>query len=199
LLVMGMLIAAAALLLLARLPVDGSYANDIPPTFIILPIGMAFAFVSMTNAAASGAAPRDSGLASALLNTSQQVGGAVGLALLATIAASRTASVLADSSHPSLNHALVQGFDLAFLVAASIAAAGAVVAFLTISSSIGRVEPVRRTVPEASSPTQGAPSSPGATVRPVSGLAVCAQCSPIARHQFVAEEELLEVNKDGRP
>jgi predicted MFS family arabinose efflux permease len=187
LLAIGMLIAAAAFLLLARLPDQGSYANDILPTFIILPIGMAFAFVSMTNGAASGVDPRDSGLASALLNTSQQVGGAVGLGLLATIAASRTNSVLAVSSPPSLNHALVQGFDLAFLVAAGIAAAGAVVAFLTISSSIGRVEPVRGAVPEVSRPTQGVPSSPEATVRPASGLSVCAQCSPIARHQVVAE------------
>ena len=121
------------------------------------------------------------------------------MGLLATIAAARTNSVLAVSSLSPLNHALVQGFDLAFLVAAGIAAAGAVVAFLTISSSIGRVEPVRRTVPEVPSPTQGATSSPEATVRPVSGLAVCAQCSPIARHQFVAAEELLEVNKDCRP
>jgi EmrB/QacA subfamily drug resistance transporter len=187
LLAIGMLIVAAALLLLARLPDQGSYANDILPTFIILPIGMAFAFVSMTNGAVSGVDPRDSGLASALLNTSQQVGGAVGLGLLATIAASRTNSVLAVSSQPSLNHALVQGFDLAFLVAAGIAAAGAVVAFLTISSSIGRVEPVRGAVPEVSRPTQGAPSSPEATVGLASGLSVCAQCSPIARHQVVAE------------
>jgi EmrB/QacA subfamily drug resistance transporter len=188
LLSMGMLIAAAALLLLARLPDHGTYASDILPTFAILPIGLGLAFVSMTNAAVSGVDPRDSGLASALLNTSQQVGGAVGLGLLATIAASRTNSVLGSGSRPSLNHALVQGFDLAFLVAASIAAAGAVVAFLTISSSVGRVEPVGKTTSEVPSPTQGAPLSPEVAVRPASGLAACAQCSAITRHQFVTEE-----------
>src|SRR5579872_284206 len=93
LLSIGMLIAGIGLLLLARLPAHGSYAHDVLPTFIILPIGLAFAFVSITNAAVAGVDPRNSGLASALLNTSQQVGGAVGLGLLATIAASRTSSV----------------------------------------------------------------------------------------------------------
>lgn len=188
LLAMGMLIVAAALLLLARLPDHGSYARDILPTFIILPIGMAFSFVSITNAAVSGVDPRNSGLASALLNTSQQVGGAVGLGLLATIAASRTNSVLASSSRPTLDHALVQGFDLAFLVAAGFAAAGAVVAFLTVSSTVGRVERSPRPAPPVPPPSREPLPITEAATRPVSGLAACADCSPIARHQFVTEE-----------
>jgi EmrB/QacA subfamily drug resistance transporter len=187
LLAMGMLIAAAAFLLLARLPDHGSYANDILPTFIILPIGMAFAFVSITNAAASGVAPRDSGLASALLNTSQQVGGAVGLGLLATIAASRTNSVLAISSVSPLDHALVQGFDLAFLVAAGIATVGAVVAFMTISPTIGRVEQSPRSAPRVSPPSREPLRLTEGATRPVSGLTACADCSPIARHSVVTE------------
>jgi EmrB/QacA subfamily drug resistance transporter len=188
LLVMGMLIAAAGLLLLTRLPDHGSYATDILPTFIILPIGLAFAFVSITNAAVSGVERRDSGLASALLNTSQQVGGAVGLGLLATIAASHTNSVLASGSHATLDHALVQGFDLAFLVAAGFAAAGAVVAFLTISPAVGRVEQSPRPAPQVPRLSREPLPVMESATRPVSGLAACADCSPIARHQFVAED-----------
>jgi EmrB/QacA subfamily drug resistance transporter len=147
LLTIGMLVLAADFLLLARLPDHGSYAVDILPAFIVLPIGMGLAFLSVTNAAVAGVAPQDAGLASALLNTAQQTGGAVGLGLLATIAASRTNSVLAGSPHAGPAHALVQGFHAAFLVAAGIAAAAALVALLTIPSTIGRVARGSRPVP----------------------------------------------------
>jgi MFS family permease len=187
LLSVGMLMAAVGLLLLARLPAHGSYVNDILPTFIILPIGLAFAFVSITNAAVAGVDPRESGLASAVLNTSQQVGGAVGLGLLATIAGSRTSGVVASGSHTTLDYALVQGFDLAFLVAAGFAAAGAVVAFLTISSAVGRVEQTPRPAPRVSGPSREPLPFTETGTRPVSGLAACADCSPIARHSVVTE------------
>jgi EmrB/QacA subfamily drug resistance transporter len=187
LLVIGMLIAAAALLLLARLPDHGNYATDILPTFLVLPLGLALAFVSVTNAAVAGVEQKDSGLASALLNTSQQTGGAVGLGLLATIAASRTNSVLASGPHPTLDHALVQGFDYAFLVAAGIAAVAAVVALLTIPSTIGRVDRTARTTPPGSRPAREALPFTDGIARPVSGLAACAQCSAIGRHPVVTE------------
>jgi EmrB/QacA subfamily drug resistance transporter len=187
LLTIGMLITAAAFLLLARLPAHGSYVADILPAFIVLPLGTALAFVSVTNAAVAGVAPQDSGLASALLNTSQQTGGAVGLGLLVTIAASRTNSVLAGSRHVSLDYALVQGFHLAFLVAAGIAAAAALVALLAIASAIGRVAQVRRPAPAAPRPAAEALPVTAGTARPVSALAACAQCSPVARHPVVAE------------
>jgi predicted MFS family arabinose efflux permease len=140
LLAVGMLVAAGAFLLLAQLPDHGAYAANILPAFIVLPLGAGLAFLSVTNAAVAGVEQRDAGLASALLNTSQQVGGAVGLGLLSTIAASRTTSVLGTDPQAGLAHALVSGFHVAFLVAGAIAAAGAVLALLTIPSGIGRSE-----------------------------------------------------------
>jgi hypothetical protein len=177
----GMLVTAVAFLLLARLPDHGSYAVDILPAFIVLPLGAGLAFLSVTNAAVAGVAPQDAGLASALLNTCQQTGGAVGLGLLATIAASRTNSVLAGSPHAIPAHALVQGFHLAFLVAAGIAAAGAIVAVLTVPTSIGRVPRV-----PVSHPLQ-AQAVTAQTATPSSALAACAACSPVTRHALVPE------------
>ena len=175
----GMLVTAVAFLLLARLPDQGSYAVDILPAFIVLPLGAGLGFLSVTNAAVAGVEPQDSGLASALLNTCQQTGGAVGLGLLATIAASRTNSVLAGSPHAIPAHALVQGFHLAFLVAAGIAAAGAIVAVLTVPTSIGRVPRV-----PVSHPLQ-AQAATAQTATPSSALAACAACSPVTRHALV--------------
>jgi MFS family permease len=186
LLAVGMLITAVAFLLLARLPDQGSYAVDILPAFIVLPLGAGLAFLSVTNAAVAGVDPRDAGLASALLNTSQQTGGAVGLGLLATIAASRANSVLAGNPQAGLAHALVQGFHLAFLVAAGVAVAAAIVALLTISRTIGRVAQAQRPV----LPEPRAPEAIPVMVRPArpaSALAACALCSPVARHAVLAE------------
>jgi EmrB/QacA subfamily drug resistance transporter len=140
LLAIGMLVAAAAFLLLARVPVHGSYALDILPAFIVFPLGAGIAFLSVTNAAVAGVEAKDAGLASALLNTSQQVGGALGLAILSTIATARTNSVLAAHPRAGFAHALVEGFHQAFVVAACFAAAGAVLALLTIARRVGRAD-----------------------------------------------------------
>jgi EmrB/QacA subfamily drug resistance transporter len=137
-LAIGMLMAAVAFLLLAQLPVHGSYWRDILPAFIILPLGAGMAFLSVTNAAVAGVKEQEAGLASALLNTSQQVGGALGLAILSTIAAARTTSVLAAHPQAGLAPALVEGFQRAFVVGAGFAAAGAVLALLTIGREVGR-------------------------------------------------------------
>jgi luciferase-like monooxygenase len=118
--------------------VHGSYAQDILPAFIVLPLGAGMAFLSVTNAAVAGVKEQEAGLASALLNTSQQVGGALGLAILSTIAAARTTSVLAAHPQAGLAPALVEGFQRAFVVGAGFAAAGAVLALLTISRQVGR-------------------------------------------------------------
>ena len=138
LLAAGMLVAGAAFLLLARLPYHGSYAVDILPAFIVLPLGAGVAFLAVTNAAVAGVEAQDAGLASALLNTSQQVGGALGLAILSTIATARTNSVLAADPRMGLAPALVEGFHRAFVVGACFAAAGAVLALLTIARGVGR-------------------------------------------------------------
>jgi EmrB/QacA subfamily drug resistance transporter len=142
LLIAGLLVMSAGLILLARLPDHGSYTTDILPAFIVTALGAGMVFLPMTNAAVSGAGADDAGLASALLNTSQQVGGAVGLALLSTIATSRTNSVLAANPHSGLAHALVAGFERGFAVGAAFAVAAAVLALLTISRDVGKADPV---------------------------------------------------------
>lgn len=149
-LVIGMLMTATAFLLLSRLPDHGSYVADILPAFIILPLGAGMAFLSVTNAAVAGVEQREAGLASALLNTSQQVGGALGLAILSTIATTQTTNVLAGDPRAGLGHALVAGFHQAFLAGVFFAVAGAVVAFVTISRNIGRADQVVDVPAEAS-------------------------------------------------
>jgi EmrB/QacA subfamily drug resistance transporter len=142
LLMAGLVVMSAGLMLLTRLPDQGSYLTDILPAFIVTSLGAGMVFLPMTNAAVSGADADDAGLASALLNTSQQVGGAVGLALLSTIATSLTTSVLASTPHAGLPHALVAGFTRGFGVAAGFALAAAIVTMLTISRDVGRVDAV---------------------------------------------------------
>jgi EmrB/QacA subfamily drug resistance transporter len=142
LLMAGLLILSMGLFLLSRLPDQGNYLTDILPAFLVTALGTGLVFLPMTNAAVSGADAGDAGLASALLNTSQQVGGAVGLALLSTIATSRTTSVLASDPRVGLPHALVAGFTQGIAVGAAFAAAAAIVALLTISRDVGRTDPV---------------------------------------------------------
>jgi EmrB/QacA subfamily drug resistance transporter len=197
LLVIGMLITAAAFLLLAQVPDQGSYAHDILPAFIVLPLGAGLALFSVTNAAVAGVKPHDAGLASALVNTSQLTGGAVGLGLLASIAASRTSSVLASNPHVGLAHALVQGFHSAFLVAAGIAAAGAIVALLTIPAAIGRVTQSRRSAPRTSQRAEQVTSGADGASRPVGGLAACALCDPVSRHPVVSVSDEHAEQIDG--
>ena len=139
-LAIGMLITGVSFLLLVRVPDHGSYALDILPAFIVLPIGAGMAFLSVTNAAVAGVEAEDAGLASALLNTSQQLGGALGLAILSTIATSRTNSVLAANPRVGLPHALVEGFHSAFIVGVGFAVAGALLAALTIARGVGRAD-----------------------------------------------------------
>jgi hypothetical protein len=99
--------------------------------------GFGFAFVSVTIAAVAGTKPHEAGLASGLINTSQQIGGALGLAILATIANSHTQSLLHSGVH-NASVALTKGFDQAFLVGAGFALAGAILASVMISSRDSR-------------------------------------------------------------
>ena len=114
----------------------------------------------------------------------------MGLGLLATIATSRTNSVLAGGTPVSLDHALVQGFHLAFLVAAGVAVAGAIVALLTIAPAVGRTVPVPEPVPPAMRPA-GARRVVMRATAPDNVLAACASCSPVARHGLVPEAETV--------
>jgi EmrB/QacA subfamily drug resistance transporter len=126
----GMGILAAGMLLFTQVSVGGSYAADLLPGFLIIAFGMALCFVPISIAALAGVKQAEAGLASGLINTSQQVGGAVGIALLSTIAISRTEDkVAAGTAAPQ---ALTSGFQLAFWVGAAIAAVGVLAALVLI-------------------------------------------------------------------
>ena len=121
----GLLLAAAGLLLFVRAPVDGSFVVDVLPSMILLGFGAGIAFNPVLLAAMSDVEPSESGLASGLVNTSFMMGGALGLAVLASVAASRTHSLrVAGSGELS---ALTGGYHLAFLVGAAFAATAAVI------------------------------------------------------------------------
>ena len=133
-LIAGLLLVAGGLLWFSQAPGNGgSFAADVLGPSLLAALGFGFAFVSVTIAAVTGTRPHEAGLASGLINTSQQIGGALGLAILATIANSRTQSLLHSGVHSSAV-ALTKGFDQAFLVGAGFAVAGAILAVVLISS-----------------------------------------------------------------
>jgi EmrB/QacA subfamily drug resistance transporter len=132
----GMLLAAAGLLLLTQLPVDGSYVANVLPSIALSSLGMGAVFMPLTLIATTGLENDDQGLASGLFNTSQQVGGALGLAVLSTIATSKTS---AAGGAPL--HALVVGFHWAFAAGAVVMlAALAVMVALLRSRHVARIE-----------------------------------------------------------
>ena len=148
-LVPAMVFVVVALLLLARTPIDATYAIDLMPAMILFGLGAGLGFPSLMTLAMSGATASDSGLASGLVNTSVQVGGAVGLAVLATFATERTDALLAEGE--SAASALNAGYHLAYLIAA-----GLVLVAIAIAVSVLRVR-----LPEAAEgPVPAAPSEP---------------------------------------
>ncbi len=137
-LIAGLLLIAGGLLWFSQVPATGgSFAADILGPSLLAAVGLGLAFVPVTIAAVTGTAPQEAGLASGLINTSQQVGGALGLAILATVANSRTQSLFHAGVHSSAV-ALTKGFDRAFLVGAGFAVAGALLAAVLISSRDSR-------------------------------------------------------------
>ncbi len=131
-LTVGMVVSALALVLYARLPVHGHYFWDLFPPFILSGLGLALAFVPMSIGALTGVTQAEAGVASGLINTSQQVGGAIGVAVATTIATTFTSHWV--SAHPGTGPlaggALTHGFEITFYVLAGIAVVGAVVAAL---------------------------------------------------------------------
>jgi EmrB/QacA subfamily drug resistance transporter len=126
----GVVIAAAGLAWLVRLPVHGSYVTDLLVGLVPMSIGMGFVFVPITLLGTGGVSDDDAGLASGLFNTAQQVGGSLGLAILSTLAASKTTSLLhSGHSQPS---AAVGGYHVAFLAAAIMLAAGALILAMSL-------------------------------------------------------------------
>jgi hypothetical protein len=127
--VTGALITAAGLYMLSRIPVDGSYLGDLLPGLLVVAFGIGGVFVGTTTAANAGVPPTLAGLAAALVNSSQQIGGALGLAIFSAIATSRTNDLLA-AGRP-LPDAMTQGFHRALLAAAAVLLVAAVVALRT--------------------------------------------------------------------
>jgi EmrB/QacA subfamily drug resistance transporter len=124
-LVPGLALIAIGLAAFSRVPVDGDYVTDLLPVMIPLGLGAGLFFPALTTLAMSGVKPHESGLASGLVNTSWQVGGAIGLAVLATLAAGRTDDLRADGD--STASALVGGYHYAFIVAAALVVVALVV------------------------------------------------------------------------
>ncbi len=146
-LIAGLVLIATGLALFARVPVDGNYFTDVLPSTILLGSGVGVCFPSLMTLAMSGATRADAGLASGLVNTTAQVGAAIGLAVLATIAASKTDGLLA-AGH-SRPEALTGGYEIAFWVAA-----GLVVVALALAAIV--LEPARQ--PEGDEDPDGLPA-----------------------------------------
>jgi EmrB/QacA subfamily drug resistance transporter len=129
-LVCGLLVAAAGFALFTRLQAHGDYAGRVLPAMVVMGIGLGMSFVPITIAATTGVAAEDSGLASGLLNTTQQVGGSLGLAILSAVSTSRITSALRGGS--TQGTALTHGFTGAFTVSAILCAAAAVLALVVL-------------------------------------------------------------------
>jgi EmrB/QacA subfamily drug resistance transporter len=129
-LIAGLVLIVPGLALLTRAPLDSGYVVDLLPAMLLFGIGAGLVFPALTTLAMSGATPSDAGLASGLLNTTLQVGGAVGLSVLATLATSRTDNLLADGDGRA--SALTSGYHLAFGVAAGIVVVAILVALAVL-------------------------------------------------------------------
>jgi len=126
----GPLFVAGGLFWLSRINDQTTYVGGLLGPMLLIAVGMGNIFVPLTLMAVSGATPAESGLASALLNVGQQIGGSIGIALLGTVAATTTRNQLAgiQPTHAAVNHALAAGYGSGFLLAAAIALLGFVIA-----------------------------------------------------------------------
>ncbi len=129
-LIAGLLVAGVGLLLFIRAPVDGSYWTDVMPVMVLTGTGAGLCFPALMTLAMSGATPEDAGLASGLVNTTVQVGGAIGLAVIATLASGRTDALLADGE--SRLAALNGGYHLAYTVGAALLIVAVIVAVVVV-------------------------------------------------------------------
>jgi EmrB/QacA subfamily drug resistance transporter len=147
----AMIFIVAGLLWLARAPTDANYVFDLLPSMILIGLGAGLGFPSLMTLAMSGATESDSGLASGLVNTSVQVGGAIGLAILATFATERTEGLVADGQPTA--EALNSGYHLAYLIGAGLVLVAIAIAFSALRARIPELapepvpEPVVETVP----------------------------------------------------
>jgi len=130
-LVVGMTALTAGLVYFTQVSVGGSYLGDLLPGFLLISVGIGFSFVPISIAALAGVKDSEAGLASGLFNTSQQIGGALGIAALSSIATSTTSNEV--SSGTVLNLALTDGFREAFIGGAAVALVGILVALFVVS------------------------------------------------------------------
>ncbi|HEV7495573.1 MFS transporter [Baekduia sp.] len=155
-LVGGLLISTVGFVLFTRLQAHGDYAGRVLPAMVVMGIGLGMSFVPVTIAATTGVAAEDSGLASGLLNTVQQVGGSLGLAVLSAVSTSRATSALDAGSTPAI--ALTHGFTAAFTVSAILCAAAAVAAMVLLPGRRRDLENIHaETVAMSSARAPGAP------------------------------------------
>jgi len=143
----GLALILAGLLYFSRSPVDADYLVDVFPSMVLLGLGAGLSFPSLMNLAMSGAHQDDAGLASGLVNTTMQVGGALGLAVIATLATSRTESLLSDGQGQA--EALTSGFHLAFLI-------GAGLGTVAIGLALTVLEPLAQPALEPAAESDGA-------------------------------------------
>jgi hypothetical protein len=153
------------MIVLTQLPVHGSYLSDVLPGLLPIGLGMGLTFVPLTLTATSESTGEDAGLISGLLNTAQQIGGSIGLAVLATLAAGRTTRLVRTSAaHRSVAAAQVSGFHLAFTAAAILlGAAWLIVAVQLRTHRARQLQPRYEVTPSAAAQAIG-----------------CAQCAPVA-------------------
>jgi EmrB/QacA subfamily drug resistance transporter len=144
-LVAGMTALSAGLLYFTQVSVGGSYVGDLLPGFLLVAVGLGFSFVPISIAALAGVHPSEAGLASGLINTSQQIGGALGIAALSAIATSTTDDRIGSGS--AVSSALTDGFRSAFVGAAAIALVGVLIALFAVRREdlVAAPEPVEAT------------------------------------------------------
>ena len=149
--IIGMGLLAAGLVLFTRAPVDGSYVRDMLAPMILFGAGAGLSFPALMTVAMSGATQEDAGLASGLVNTSAQVGGALGLAVLATLSASRSDNLIADGEATA--SALTSGYHLAFLI-------GAVLVLAAIAVAVAVLQPEEQAAERVASESGAAGADP---------------------------------------
>jgi EmrB/QacA subfamily drug resistance transporter len=144
----GMLLAAGGMVLLTQLGVDSTYAAHVLPGLLVIGLGLGLAMATAMGTATLGVRPDDAGVASATVNTMQQIGGSIGTALLSTLAASATSSYAAShaTATDAMAQAAVHGYTTAFWWSAAIFAAGAIVAGLLIRPGTPQVDPAAEPV-----------------------------------------------------
>jgi len=126
----GMVILTGGMVFYAQIPVDGQYVRNLLPGYLLVGVGLAMSFVAVSIAALQGVHDREAGLASGLLNTSQQIGGALGVAVASSVAISHAKSLLQSGHSPAASY--VSGYALSFWVIAGVSLAATLIAWLAI-------------------------------------------------------------------